>query len=134
MIKLACVPHRGPWRDESNVRYVCHKSAYADIQLDVKTYGFKIGDNDCPFDLIARVGQGMSVYLSRDYDGPNNTIYINAYFKISSSGFWSGEGTVGDNHNKINFLRNGSGSHLHKFTRGSRGFCLNGKGLTSWDR
>ena len=59
------------WRDgESNVRFTCHKSAYADIELDVKLYGFKIGDNDCPFDLIARVGQGMSVYLSRDYDGP----------------------------------------------------------------
>ena len=59
------------WRDgESNVRFTCHKSAYADIELDVELYGFKIGDNDCPFDLIARVGQGMSVYLSRDYDGP----------------------------------------------------------------
>jgi len=59
------------WRDgESKVRYICHKSAYAHIQLDVKLHGFKIGDNDCPFDLIARVGQGMSVYLSRDYDGP----------------------------------------------------------------
>ena len=59
------------WRDgESNVRFTCHKSAYANIELDVELYGFKIGDNDCPFDLIARVGQGMSVYLSRDYDGP----------------------------------------------------------------
>ena len=63
--------HQGfVWRDESNVRYVCHKSAYAHIQLDVNQHGFKISDKDCPFDLIARVGQGMSVYLSRDYEGP----------------------------------------------------------------